>query len=280
MDDSLRLIVQGISRIPTLPVIAQEVLSLISNDSVSVARLEGVIENDPPIASRVLSVSNSAFFGTEVPNTTVGNAIVRIGFDNVRNIALGIALLTMFGNGGRGRPLDTKRIFKHSLSVGLIAKFLAERFRFPDRDELFLCGMLHDLGILAMNCYFSDLYYNVVDEIKNETCLLAAEKKVLGFTHTDVGAWLADKWNLPDSVSAAIRFHHGPLPSQDRQVALIHLSDYISSKNFFSATDHVCLVNPDYSVFDMLEFSPDDMSAMETTIAEEGIFSGGVFVYE
>jgi len=252
MDDSLRLFVQRIRKIPTLSVIAQEVLNLTSNDSVSIAKLEGVIEHDPPIASRILSVSNSAFFGTQAPNTTVSNAIVRIGFDNVRNIAFGVALLTMFSDGEPRRPIETKRIIKHSLAVGIIAKVLAGHFGFCDRDEVFVCGMLHDLGILVMNSHFGDRYSRVVDELRAEKSLLAAERKVLGFTHPEIGMWLADTWNLPEDVSESIRFHHEPFLSGSRQIALVHLADHISFKNSFCPTRQVYTESLDHLIFDIL----------------------------
>ncbi|HMK48683.1 MAG TPA: HDOD domain-containing protein [Thermodesulfovibrionales bacterium] len=279
MDDSLRLFVQRIRKIPTLPVIAQEVLNLTANDSVSIAKLEDVIGLDPPIASRILSVSNSVFFGTQVPNTTISNAIVRIGFDNVRHIAFGVALLTMFGDPASRNPLETKRVIKHSLSVGIIGKMLAQHLGTGDRDEVFVCGMLHDLGILVMNSCFGSLYSKVVAEIRHEKSLLAAERKVLGFTHPEIGMWLADKWNLPRHVSESIRFHHEPMSSNNRQIALIHLADYISCKKSFEPVEKANPECLDHSVFDMLEATRADMTEIESLL-DGNIFSEGLSVYE
>jgi putative nucleotidyltransferase with HDIG domain len=279
MDDPIRLFIQKITKLPTLPAIAQEVLNLTFDDSVSIRRLEGIIENDPPIASRILSVSNSAFFGIEKPNESIGNAIVRIGFDNVRQIALGIALLSVFRNGTRSHPLDPVQIFKHSVAVGMIARFLAIQFKRHDQNEIFACGILHDLGILVMNSYAEEMYFRVIDSMQREESLLDAETRVLGFTHTTVGAWLAEKWNLPDAVLATIRFHHDPLLSNSKQIALIYLADCICSARFFCATEYRPVNSIDDSVFDRFNISRADFTAIESTI-DESMFSEGIFIHE
>ena len=92
MNDSLKLQVEKITRLPTIPVIAQEIMALINDDLLSVNRLVKLIENDPAISSKILNVANSAFSGLAMPAKTLDNAIMRIGFDSIRNIALGISL--------------------------------------------------------------------------------------------------------------------------------------------------------------------------------------------
>jgi putative nucleotidyltransferase with HDIG domain len=279
MDNPIRLFIQKITKLPTLPAIAQEVLNLTFDDSVSIRRLEGIIENDPPIASRILSVSNSAFFGIEKPNLSIGNAIVRIGFDNVRHIALGIALLSVFRNGHRSHPLDPVRIFKHSIAVGMIARFLANQFRWHDQDEIFACGILHDLGMLVMNSYAEEMYFRVLDAIKGDEPLREAEIRVLGFSHTNVGVWLAQKWNLPESVQATIQFHHDPLLSNSKQIALIYLADCICNKKLFCATLHRPTISIDEAVFEQIGISRTHFADIESTISES-MFSEGIFIHE
>jgi len=278
-DDPARLFVQKITKLPTLPAIAQEVLSLTFDDSVSVRRLEEIIEHDPQIASRILSVSNSAFFGVETPNVSIRNAIVRIGFDNVRHIALGIALLSVFRNGIRSHPLNPENILKHSLAVGLIARLFANHFRCFDQDEIFACGILHDLGILVMNSYAEETYGRVIGSMRRGEQLSDTEKRVLGFSHSTAGVWLAEKWNLPASVQAAIRFHHAPLSSDSKQVALIHLADGICSEKYFCSTAQRPSGSIDDAVFDRFEISRVDFAEIVSTISRD-MLSEGVFIHE
>ena len=275
----MRLFIQKITSLPTLPAIAQEVLNLTYDDSVSIQRLEEIIEHDPPIASRILSVAGSAFFGIEMPNVSIGNAIVRIGFDNVRHIALGIALLSVFRNGSRSHPLSPAKIFKHSIAVGLIARLLANHFRCEDQDEIFACGILHDLGILVMNSHAEEMYRRVIDSMQREESLPEAETRVLGFDHTTVGAWLAEKWNLPAAVLEAIRFHHDPLLSKSKLTALIYLADCICSRKYFCSTAYRPAVSIEDSVLDRLGISRTDIAEIESSI-DESMFAEGIFSHE
>lgn len=279
MDDPARLFVQKITKLPTLPAIAQEVLSLSFDDSVSVRRLEDIIEKDPQMASRILSVSNSAFFGIETQNASIRNAIVRIGFDNVRHIALGIALLSVFRNGSRSHPLSPEKILKHSLGVGLIARVLAHHFSYSDQDEIFACGILHDLGILVMNSYAEEMYVRVIDSMGRGESLPDAEERVLGFSHSTVGTWLAEKWNLPGPILTAIRFHHDPLSANSRQVCLIHLADCICSEKYFCSTQQRPSGLIEDSVFDRYEIPKADFEEIVATINIE-MLSEGIVIHE
>jgi len=279
MDNPMRLIIQKIKKIPTLPAIAQEVLHLTLDDSVSTQRLEEIIEHDPPIASRILSVSNSAFFGIDKPNLSIRNAIVRIGFDNVRQIALGIALLSVFRNGNRSHPIDPIQIFRHSIAVGMMAKFLANQLKWRDRDEIFICGMLHDLGMLVMNSYAEEMYCKVIASIKKGEPLCDTETRVLGCSHTTVGEWLAEKWNLPEAVIETIRFHHDPLLSGSNQIALIYLADSLCNMKYFCATSNRPAISIDETVFDRLNISRSHFIEIESAISGD-MFSEGIFAHE
>ncbi len=279
MSDVSRLYVKKITKLPTLPVIAQEILSLTSDDLISIEKLEDVIENDTSISAKILSVSNSVFFGTEIPNTSINNAIVRIGFNNVRNIAIGIALFTLLIKGNNSGPLSNRKLFKHSISVGLISKIVAEFLDFFEKDEVFLCGLLHDIGLLLMNSYMEDAYYTVVNEFKNESFLCDAEKKVLGYTHADIGLWLAEQWKLPEKVRNSIFFHHEPALISDILVSIIHIADYLSSRNSFNPVERIENCKFDDSTIKFLGLSDNDIKEIEKSLKKE-IFSDRVFLYD
>lgn len=106
MNESLRSYIKDIKNLPTIPVIAQKILGLLGDKKLSIDSLEDIIEKDPAIAAKILSEANSAFFGFQVRTDFLRNAIMKIGFDNVRNIALGISLMTMRDDGKRRPPLQ------------------------------------------------------------------------------------------------------------------------------------------------------------------------------
>jgi len=273
MNDSLRLYVQKITKLPTIPFIAQEILNMVNNDLTSINKLENIIEKDPAISAKILSVANSAFFGYQTSSGTIANAIMRIGVSNVKNIAIGISLMTVFTD---KKPVQTvgaqyQRIFKHSLAVGMVARQLSRELKLNISDEIFMNGILHDLGFMVLNNYFPEKFSKVLSKFEKTTNFLEAEKKVLGFTHADIGTWLADKWNLPKDIIDTSLYHHTPsLAKSNREhVALTHIADYITSKNVFYITEADPNYPLDVSTFDVLGISENYFKEIEATINKE-----------
>jgi putative nucleotidyltransferase with HDIG domain len=278
MINSLKEYVQRIKNLPTIPMIAQEILGVVNKDLTSVNKLETIVENDPAISAKILSVANSAFFGVSTPARTLNNAILRIGFDNVKNIALGISLMTVLGNGRQGKSIDYQRIFNHSITVGFVARLIVKKLKMSAPEEIFMNGLLHDIGFLVLNRYFPDNYLKVLTLFEEGKSLLDAEKEVLDFTHADMGAWLAEQWTLPGNVIDSTRYHHTPALANKnvKQIAIIHLADYVSSCNVLPATSK----NPEYpldeSVFEILDISEDGLRTIEVEVSGMS-FSGEIF---
>jgi putative nucleotidyltransferase with HDIG domain len=271
MNKSLKAYVQKIKKLPTLPVIAQEVLTLVSNDSTSVSKIEKVVENDPAISAKILSVANSVFFGLKVRTKTLDSAILRIGFGNVKSIALGISLMTVLHDGDRGKVFDYKRIYNHSVTVGFIARFISKKIKLDFSEEIMMNGMLHDLGYLVMNKYFPEIYGNVMNLHEQGTPLLDAEKTILGFHHTDVGNWLAAQWNLPNNILDTTAYHHTPSHAKRnlKRVAVIHLADYITARKMLSPTEKDPQYPLDDAAFEALKITENDLREFEAEISSE-----------
>jgi putative nucleotidyltransferase with HDIG domain len=278
MVNTLKLYVQRIKNLPTIPVIAQEILGVVDNELTSVDKLERIIENDPAISAKILSVANSAFFGVSTPARTLNNAILRIGFDNVKNIALGISLMTVLGSGRQGKSIDYQRIFNHCVTVGFVARLIAKKLKMSTPEEILMNALIHDIGFLVLNRYFPDNYVKVLTLFEEGRPLLDAEKEVLEFTHADIGAWLAEQWKLPGNVIDSTRYHHAPALAKKnmKQIAIIHLADYVSSCNVLPATAK----NPDYpfdtSAFEILDISEDSLRTIEAEVSGLS-FSGEIF---
>jgi len=278
MINSLREYVQRIKNLPTIPMIAQEILGVVSKDLTSVDKIEKIVENDPAISAKIMSVANSAFFGVTTPAKTLNSAIMRVGFDNVKNIALGISLMTVLGNGKQGKSIDYQRIFNHSITVGFVARIIAKKLKMSTSEEVLMDGLLHDIGFLVLNRYFPDNYLKVMTAFEKGEPLLDAEKVVLDFTHAEIGGWLAEQWKLPATVIDSTRYHHSPSLAKKnvKQIAVIHLADYIASNNILSATER----NPDYpldeAAFEILGMSEDNLRNIETEVSGLS-FSGEIF---
>jgi putative nucleotidyltransferase with HDIG domain len=278
MINSLKEYVQRIKNLPTIPMIAQEILNVVNKDLTSVDKLEKIVQNDPAISAKIMSVANSAFFGVSTPSRTLNGAILRIGFDNVKNIALGISLMTVLGNGRQGRSIDYQRIFNHSITVGFVARVISKKLKMSAPEETVMNGLLHDIGFLVLIRYFPDNYLKVLTHFEEGKPLLDAEKEVLDFTHADIGAWLAEQWKLSGTVIDSIRHHHTPALAEKnaKQTAVIHLADYMASSKILPATGK----NPDYpldgNAFEILNISEDGLRTIEAEVSGLS-FSGEIF---
>ena len=271
MNESLQQYVQKIEKLPTLPVIAQEILGLVNDDTASVGKIERVVENDPAISAKILSVANSAYFGIKTRTNSLDNAIMRIGFSNVKSIALGISLMTVLQEGS-GTVFDYRRIYNHSVTVGFVARLFSKKLKMDFAEDILIGGMLHDLGYLILNRYFPDIYKNVIGSFHAEGSLLAAEEKILDFNHTEVGNWLAEHWKLPGNVLDVIRYHHEPSRAKRsvKRVAVIHIADFITTKHIMSPT----VKDPNYpfdsSSLGMLKITEEDLRTFQAEMSSEG----------
>jgi len=269
MNESSKDFVKNIKNLPTIPVVASEILSLFNDDMLSLEKLEAIVERDPAVSAKILSLANSAFFGFQVKTYTISSAMMRIGFSAVKNVAVAISLMTMLDDGRHGKAFDYNRIFNHSVSVGFAASHISKNLKLDSGDESLMIGMLHDLGYLVLNRYFSERYEEVLSAFNKETTLLSAEKKVLDFTHADIGMWFAEGWKLPDAVLDVNLFHHTPSMARrnEKQVAVIHIADYLTAKNIISPIEK----NPNYpldpSSLEILGVADGDLKEMEKSLS-------------
>jgi putative nucleotidyltransferase with HDIG domain len=222
-----------------------------------------------------LSVANSAFFGYKTTTRTIHDAILRIGFNNVKDVALGVSLMTVFEEDeGRVRAFDYQRIFNHSVTVGAVAQLISKDLKMKFIEEIFMNGILHDLGYLVLNKYFPDTYMQVLGLFEKEKNLLEAEKEVFDFTHAEIGAWLAEKWNLSEGVLETILYHHNPSLAKKNleRAAVIHIADYAVSRGIFT----VIKDNPNYpldsSSLGILGISEDYLKKVEGKITAGEVF--------
>ncbi|RJQ46188.1 MAG: HDOD domain-containing protein [Nitrospiraceae bacterium] len=268
---SLNIHVQKIPALPTLPVVAQEILMLLDDDLVSINKLENIIENDPAIAARILSLANSAFWKT-APVRTLGEAIFRIGFNGVRYLAVGISLMTLFDAGKN--KVAYQKIYNHSVAAGFVSKMLSEHLRTGISDEIWISGMLHDLGIMVLNRYFSDSYSKVLKMLENGTPLLEAEREALDFTHAEIGSWLAEEWNLPGTTIQATLYHHEPSAAVEYvgHVAVVHIADYLTARYVLSPTAHDPRYPFEADSLAIIGLSDEDMKDIEMQIQKGELF--------
>jgi HD-like signal output (HDOD) protein len=201
-------------QLPTLPTVVFELHGVLNNELAGVGDVAAVIERDPALTARLLRAANSAAF-TRGPEQRVGSvlaAIGRLGVNQVHALCLVLSVVNAFG--GRRRGLGHEAFWAHSAAVGMVAKLIYARAR-PDGsmslEDMYVAGLLHDLGLLVLDQFFPEHYDQIAAQSKDgEESLWATEQRLLGMSHADVGGALLEHWGLPVSVVRAVSFHHKP----------------------------------------------------------------------
>ncbi|MDH3251623.1 MAG: HDOD domain-containing protein [Ignavibacteria bacterium] len=221
-----------IIQLPALPTIAMEVIQMVDNPKTSASSLGKLISSDQALTAKVLKIANSPFYGFPKRISTIDFAIIVLGFDALREIVISISLVSSLQR-KTDKYFDAKGFWDHSIATGVVARRLARDLGYRISGEVFVAGLLHDMGISILHRYFTNDFKRIV-EIARETNLafLEAEESVLQVTHGEVGGWLAERWNLPDHLTEAISLHHTPgLARRNKElVALIHCADVFCTR--------------------------------------------------
>jgi HD-like signal output (HDOD) protein len=223
-----------IARMPSLSTTVTKALETCNNPQSSANDLNRVIGLDPVLAGQVLRLTNSAYYSIGHPVSSLTRAIIMLGINTVKNLVLSFAILEQLRNKQSFRALSAEKFWAHSLSVGVIAKCLAlhRGVSLSDQEEFFVCGLLHDLGKIPLNCQFPDEYFQTLDLAKRSRSPLAhAESVVFGIDHGAIGGLIAKKWRLSPAFIEALGCHHQPdqsLPENQLLVFIVALADIFS----------------------------------------------------
>jgi len=219
--------------LPTLPGAAQEVARLTAGSDSQVDDLVKVLMRDPPLAARVLQMANSPLFRTLQPVTSLDRAVMVLGFDTLRNLTMGLAILSSLGSSGAiKRRILRAKLWKHSLIVAVFTEVLARDFLGLGRGYYTL-GLLHDLGKVALDAFRSadvDKVLAVIEQKRLPWPL--AEAEVLRFDHGFVGEQLLLFWDLPQDLAKAVAHHHEPWRAgeQEDMAGAVFLADLLAKR--------------------------------------------------
>lgn len=233
--NKIKIDVQRIKKLPTLSHNAEKILRLTVKDTTHLDELVNIIENDPPIMLKVLSIANIVYLGLYKPITTIKDALLKIGFKTLKNIALSVSIFSIF-KFNQEMEISYKRLYRHSIATGIICQIISERFLDENLDENFTAGVIHDIGLFAIHNLFFEEFEKIEKLLSEGMPLSIAEEKVLGITHGEVGKWLLEFWGLPEIFHEVALYHDEPIKSlkYPKTVALVNLSNYISNKLGYS----------------------------------------------
>ncbi|MES1981794.1 MAG: HDOD domain-containing protein [Pseudomonadota bacterium] len=229
---NLRLAVYSLDALPAMPAIAQKLLALKMGSEEDEAHILALIEQDPQISAKILGLANSALIGAARNTINLSEAALLLGLARIRSISISIAIMSLMSKLPAGR-LDMNRLWLHSFGVAFamlaIARAMPLKTR-PAEEHIFLAGMLHDIGYLALAVldpkHSNKLQAHMAAEPEREVTDI--ERQILEIHHDELGAALAQHWHLPEPIVAVLRSHHAPLGAESAGAPLalmVHVAE-------------------------------------------------------
>jgi HD-like signal output (HDOD) protein len=213
------------------PDVCIKIFELMESNTASAQALGNVITRDPSLTARLLRIVNSSFYGFTRRIDTVSRAVTVIGTSELYNLVVAVAAITSFSR-IPNFIVNIDTFWRHGVCCGIIARELARRCKVLHPERLFVAGVLHDIGNLIVYHRAPDTIRDLLlDAQGDETVLARQETRIFGFNHADVGALLLDRWQLPQELIGATRWHHAPAEASHAtlEAAIVHIADAMAN---------------------------------------------------
>ncbi|MDD5455722.1 MAG: HDOD domain-containing protein [Candidatus Margulisbacteria bacterium] len=213
-----------------LPVTVKKIIELTRDPNTELKDLVVVLEKDQAMVSKILKLANSSYYGFSKQIKTISHAVVCLGYNTIKNMALAVSTYSMFDKSIVSYALEKGALFKHSYAVAIGSRIIAKKVKHINPEEVYVMGLLHDIGKIILDQYAKDKFIDVIRLFrKGSITFLAAEEQVLGFNHGEIGAKIAEKWNLSDELIESIRYHHHPQNASPENVSvhMVHIADVV-----------------------------------------------------
>jgi len=222
--------IEDLRQIPTIPAVLAPLLRYLElpAEHIDVQKITDMIAQDKALAAQCLQMANSPLFGRWQKVESLRGAVVGLGIQRVRDIAMSCGVLNMMPKDGNG--IDPVVFWEHALGVALVSRHFARKISYPDPGKAYLAGLLHDLGIIVNLWMLPKEFHAAFEMARNEGIPLdEAERSVLGFTHCDSGRLLAERWELAPDLREVVSLHHSVYDSSEHAalIALVEISDLL-----------------------------------------------------
>ncbi len=250
--------VRRIKNLPTVPGVVAKISRMVENPETSAAEVGKLISQDQVLSAKVLRMANSAFFGMSRKISNIPAALMILGFDVVKGLVLTSSVFDMIQKSMAG-------LWEHSIGCAAASGAVATALGRDDAEEILVAGLLHDLGKVVLAINMPEELAVIREKADKENLFFyEAETAILDFHHGEVGLWLAEHWNLPESLGEPMRLHHNPERATvfPECTAIVHIADaIIRGWGFgFPGDSLVPPITP--AVWEMLGLKPKDFAAI------------------
>jgi HD-like signal output (HDOD) protein len=224
-------------KLPEVPSVVFELNEIITDPLSSSADIARLVNQSPSLAALLLKIVNSAFYGFRSKVDSISRAVVMIGSKEISNLALGITIMEAFKDIPR-QVMDVTSFMEHSLGCGIVARILAAYANITATEQLFVSGLLHDIGRLVVCRYFPQVMGQVLENARRtNTSMMLSERTMAGKPHTQIGKKLIQKWKLPYALENNVLYHHNPSASPNPEAAaVVQMADVIMHGLGFSGS--------------------------------------------
>lgn len=257
LEDVTRLIEENM---PSLSPTASKVIKLANNINTPPAELTQVIKLDPVLSAKVLKLVNSSYFSLSNQIVSLEKAVILLGLNTIKNLALSAAVLAQMESGKAHKDFDSEAFWKHSLAVGVTAKLIAQKRGVEKKviEDYFISGLLHDLGVLAEFSVFPETVDRLLLAVESVNLYDAEDLILDGLTHCSIGHVLAQRWALSEELSNVLLQHHTPwdFDKPSELVLTVYIANIICKKHGIGLIMGVPPFEPDERAFTSLSITP------------------------
>lgn len=262
-----------IKNIATLPAVAHQIMNLVADPESTTDDLRQIIVNDPALSACILKVVNSSYYGFPQQIGSIDRAIVLLGLNAIKNIAIATSLNKVFKSNRIGTDFDPCDLWAHSVAVAICARELSVISGYGDPDEVFLAGLIHDIGIMVEMQANHQEFVEIIGIVSHEqdTTFRQAEEQVLGATHELFGAITCREWKFPPHFERVVRYHHHPmeLSETDRCLpAIVHVADILAAQIHEGYTRTVETETIDPEILCFLNLQESDLEALGESLRD------------
>jgi len=277
--------IREISHIATLPEITMKIVELVESPKSTAQDLNKVISTDPALCSRILKVVNSSFYGLPGQIASINRAIVMLGLNAVKNIAIAASLAKLFRGGDLTSTFSAKDLWTHSNVTAAAAKMIANALKLGLADEAFLAGLMHDIGIMVEMQYDRNKLIDTLNKAGADSKgiaandFMAAEVSVFGATHQDFGSALCEKWKFPKSLAMVTGYHHRPmeLSFETRTLScIVYIADRVAAEVGTGFRQDLMDLTPDPAVLDTLRLTNEKLADIKAQLAAQAADAGNL----
>ena len=259
-------------QLPSLPAVAVQAMDLAMDKKASMDRIANIVEKDAAITSRILKTANSPFFGRPGRVSNLQQAIVLLGTNSLRSLVLTVSVVDTFKKSDIKdiEVFPKKYLWQHSLLVAIGARLLCDTLKIDGADDMFIAGLLHDIGINLLGVGFPEEYRNITEEFQWGTeSLISLENEIIGINHAQAGELMLEHWKFPLVTSQLVRYHHdlNDIPKDDSGLKIksqiLNVADAFAFHAGYGFTIGAPLVGFDEQIIEDIGLEPEDASQIK-----------------